>query len=85
MLKQRLNNITELPINSNRKLIRNFLIENKVSVHAIDTIMGHTSRGEPFWGTCSTRSFSDLSEEINNALTKLSNSIGLKATEGLNV
>ncbi len=85
MLKQRLNNLTELPINSNRKLIRNFLLENKVSVHAIDTILGHASRGEPFWGTCSTRSFRDLSDEINKALTKLSNSIGLKAIEGLSV
>lgn len=84
-LKERFEGLTDLPINSNRKLIRNFLLENNVPVHAIDTLLGHASRGEPFWGTCATHSFKDLSNEINKGLTKLINSIELKVLEGLSV
>lgn len=83
LLKPILSNYTTLPLNSNRKYLRNFMLEGKVSVHAIDTLLGHASRGEPFWNTCATVDFTTISTEIIESLDKLIENISLVPERGL--
>lgn len=84
-VSQLLTDVTDLPLNSNRKLLRTLLLEQGVSAHAVDTMLGHASRGEPFWGACATRSFQEISVEIISGLTQIKKEIGLDIIEGLNV
>ncbi len=76
---------TDLPLNSNRKFIRSQLLEKGISAHAIDTLLGHASRGEPFWGACSTRSFREIADEVLNGLDSLAEQIDLQVVKGLQV
>lgn len=76
---------TDLPLNSNRKFIRSQLFEKGISSHAIDTLLGHASRGEPFWGACATRSFREIANEVLEGLDSLVEKINLQVLKGLQV
>lgn len=68
---------TPLPLNSNRKYLRTRLLEIGLDPHAIDTLLGHASRGEPFWHSASTRSFRQISRQILDGLDLLIKELAL--------
>jgi len=84
-LKPYLSRYTKLPLNSNRKYLRNTMLESGISMHAIDTLLGHASRGEPFWNTCATIDFSSLATEVITALDNIAKDIGIAPKHGLAV
>lgn len=83
LLKPILSNYTNLPLNSNRKFLRNLLLEENVSMHAIDTLLGHAASGEPFWNSCATIDFTTISEELINKLDVLVSKVELNPQQGL--
>lgn len=69
--------ISDYPINSNRKFIRNKLRYLDVPQHAIDTILGHHSEGEALWSSYNTSSISDIAPRIDSAFNKIIDELNL--------
>lgn len=82
-IKSRLAPYTSVPINSNRKLLRNYLIEQGADYHAIDTLLGHAAIGETFWENESTISFHEIRNSLVPALDNLIDILGIEAFDGL--
>ena len=69
--------ISDYPINSNRKFIRNKLRYLDVPQHAIDSILGHHSEGEALWSSYNTSSISDIAPKIDSAFDKIIGELNL--------
>lgn len=82
-IKSRLAPYTSLPINSNRKLLRNHLIEHEADYHAIDTLLGHAAMGETYWENESSISFNEIRSCLIPALDKLIEVLGIEVFDGL--
>lgn len=70
------------PLNSNRKFLRTRLIEKGLEPYLIDVLLGHHSRGEAFWDSHSTSTFTESSEAIIESLDIIIEELGLVALEG---
>ncbi len=82
-INQYLKTFTPLPLNSNRKYIRKFLLDNNCSVHAIDTLLGHASRGENYWERYHTRGLNCIFSEIRSHMVRLINELDIQLVQGL--
>lgn len=84
---------TDLPLNSNRKLLRNFLEDPKsiidnnnlepLSFEMIDTMLGHANIGEQYWSSTSTLGLKAIYEELIPYLKELEKSLSIVALQGL--
>lgn len=91
--KNSVNRYVSLPINVNRKLLRNFLEDprsissNKalqpLSFEIIDAMMGHANIGEQYWSSTSTLSESAIYENLIPYLKELEAILSIKALQGL--
>jgi len=78
-----LKEFTDLPLNSNRKFLRNFLMRSGVSNIAINTFMGHGSRGEKYSERYLTRALYSIREEIIPLIDKLITELDISPIKGL--
>ncbi len=82
VITEKLNPYTSLPINSNRKLLRNYLTEKGCTPLAIDTLLGHGARGEKFWEVHSSRSMKSIYKELNGYMDLFSKELGVRVVKG---
>jgi len=78
-----LNEFTVLPLNSNRKFLRNYLFRQGVSNTSINTFLGHGSRGEKYSERYLTRDLYSIREEINPVIDNMIKNIDLTLVKGL--
>ncbi|TDR12473.1 hypothetical protein [Marinomonas communis] len=74
----------QLPLNSNRRLIRTYLMEQKVSGELINAFMGHWGMGQEPWGKFSSCSPFELIEAVSPYIDQLLQVLGFEVVEGLN-
>ena len=72
-----------LPLNSNRKFLRNYLMVSDVNNISINTFLGHGSRGEKYSERFLTRDLQSIREEINPAIDKLILELEIQIVKGL--
>jgi ribosomal protein L31 len=72
-----------LPLNSNRKFLRNYLMRSDVSNISINTFLGHGSRGEKYSERFLTRDLHSIREEINPAIDQLIVELEIESIKGL--
>ncbi len=82
-ISEKLKPYTDLPLNSNRKLLRRFLAQCGCSPIAIDTLLGHGARGEKFWGTFSSRPLSSIIDELLEHISSLVQELEIGLVKGL--
>jgi len=82
-ITQYLQHFTPLPLNSNRKFIRNYLLNNGCSTHAIDTLLGHASRGENYWERYHTRGMNCIFTEVRAHMGQLIDELDIQRVRGL--
>ena len=80
---EKLRPFTCLPLNSNRKLLRWFLVQCNCSPIAIDTLLGHGARGEKFWGTFSSRPLYSIMDELLEHISLLVQELKVEFVRGL--
>ena len=73
-----LDEFTQYPINSIRKLIRTQFVERCVSYDSINMIMNHNSQGEAVWDKYSTVSPIDIHNELKIEFDKLIEDLGIQ-------
>lgn len=78
-----LNEFSLLPLNSNRKFLRNYLMRSDVTSVSINTFLGHGSRGEKYSERFLTRDLQSIREEINPAIDKLILELEIQIVKGL--
>ena len=78
-----LKEFSALPLNSNRKFLRNYLMRSDVSNISINTFLGHGSRGEKYSERFLSRDLHSIREEINPAIDKLILELEIKEVKGL--
>jgi hypothetical protein len=83
LIKPYLSRHTNLPLNSNRKYLRTRLLEMKLQPHAIDTLLGHAARGEPFWSSASTLEFKLIADDVIEKLDEIITEIKIPDLKGL--
>lgn len=74
----------QLPLNSNRRLIRTYLMEQKVNGELINAFMGHWGIGQEPWGKFSSSSPLELLEQITPYIDQFLEMLGFEVVEGLN-
>ncbi|MEH8018951.1 hypothetical protein MN202_17040 [Rheinheimera muenzenbergensis] len=78
-----LNRYINLPPNLNRRLLRNFLEESRVSHEVIDVALGHANLGEQYWGDSSTLSMCEIRLHLAPHMDKFRALLGIKAIAGI--
>ena len=78
-----LNEFSALPLNSNRKFLRNYLMRSDVSNISINTFLGHGSRGEKYSERFLTRDLHSIREEINPVIDQLIVELEIEPIKGL--
>lgn len=73
----------QLPLNSNRRLIRTYLMEQKVNGELINAFMGHWGMGQEPWGKFSSSSPLELLEQISPYIDQFLEMLGFEVVEGL--
>jgi len=71
------------PPNFNRKLLRNFLEQQRVSHEVIDVALGHANFGEQYWGQYSTLSMREIREYLKPHMEIYKSQLDIKLVVGL--
>jgi hypothetical protein len=72
-----------LPLNSNRRVIRTYLMEKGVNGEAINAFMGHWGIGQEPWGKFSTCSSMDQIELVSQHIEELLKSLDFRVEKGI--
>lgn len=72
-----------IPLNSNRKLLYNYLKACGCSTHAIDTQLGHASRAENYWERYKSRPLESIYNELMPHINQLIKDLDIHLVRGL--
>ena len=78
-----LKELSPIPLNSNRKLLCNYLKSCGCSNHAIDTQLGHANRAENYWERYKSRSLESIYNEVMPHINQLIKELDINLVRGL--
>ncbi len=82
-ISRHLKELSPIPLNSNRKLLCNYLKSCGCSNHAIDTQLGHASRAENYWERYKSRPLDSIYNEVMPYINQLIKELDIQLVRGL--